>query len=520
VTRDEAIAAVTNSLHDLYGRLVAVRDLRPVRRAAGVSWQFRVVAPSSDGELALFDLELDEFGEIAPRPSIAEVVDAIRASVPAPPPSIGALRASTTGGASLRTSSTNLGNVGSVGRVPVAAPAPPPEEDDELAGLFDEPTPESDAASAEDLDALRARVKTLLESESPRDHELARSLLPRLLIDPERRAITLVWLAEIERRLGDTTAALAHLEAAARDFAQRFQIPALERCAAIAMGLMPRGAFAGSLVHRLVESARARVRPLQSLWEAGPFAAVEPENRAWLALHADLRPLEPGELLMREGAPARAVFVVRAGLLSVNIERPDGGEQRVRYCHPGWVLGEASVLAHDRPTATETLRAEGPAEVWVIAADAIRRVMARDRSLRQRLSATKHLNRLDSFLTTHPELGTLEVLARDGVMHALATVEEHDEPTVVMEANATPNAALLVASGQISLHDEGAEHAPPRAVLGADSFVGVRDALHLTPSPFTVVARPGATLVWFDGDKLRALAGSDPRIAAVLERVG
>lgn len=493
MTRDEAISVVNRYLQDAFGRLVVARELRPVRRAAGVSWQFRVVAPSSDGELPLFALELDELGDVRPRRSVTEVVDAIRSSAPPPP-------------ASNRPSGSTL----------AAHPAAP--ADDELGELFGEPEARADEP-AQDLDALRAHVKALLESSAPEDHEAARSLLPRLLVDPERRAITLVWLAEIERRLGDATAALAHLEAAAREFAQRFQIPALERCAAIAMGLMPRGAFAGSLVHRLVESARARVRPLGSLWEAGPFAAVEPENRAWLALNADLRPLEAGEVLVQEGAPARAVIVVRAGLLAVHIERPDGGEQRVRYCHPGWVLGEASVLGHDRVTATETLRAEGPAEVWVIDADAIRRVMARDRSLRQRLAATKHLNRLDSFLTTHAELGTLEVIARDGVMHAVATVEEHDEPTVVLDVGQVPRGALLVASGEVALHGSDAD-VEPIAVLGADSFIGVRDAIHLTPSPYTVVARPGATLVWFDGEKLRALSGADPRVAAVLERIG
>jgi CRP-like cAMP-binding protein len=501
VTRDQALVAVTGYLRDAFGPLVSARDVRPVRRAAGMAWQFRVVAPSSAGKLPLFELELDEDGAVRPRRTISDVVDAIRTSMLPPPPSLAPAAVVT----------------------PPAALAP---TSDEFAQLFEdlaEPSGEAAGASHEpsgpaELEALRAKVKDLIDSDEPADHERARLLLPRLLVDASRRGITLIWLGEIERRLGDSTAAMAHLEAAAGEFAERFEMPALERCATIAMSMLPRGAFAGSLVQRLVEGARARVRPLESLFDAGPFAAVDPAQRSWLVLNCDLRPLDPGEVLLREGAPASAVYVVKSGLLAVSIELPEGGERRVRYCHPGWVLGEGSVLHHDRLTSSATLRAEGPAEVWVIQADAIRRVMAHDPSLRQRLGATKHLNRLDSFFTTHTELGRLEVLARDELIHAVSGVEEHDDPTVVLTAGKVPSAALLVAAGEVTLHDD---RAPAQdVVLGADSFVGVRDAIHATPAPRTVVARPGATLVWFDALKLRALANADPRVAAVLERVG
>lgn len=498
MTRDQALVAVTGYLRDAFGPLVSARDVRPVRRAAGVAWQFRVVAPSSAGELPLFELELDEDGAVRPRRTVADVVDAIRTSMVPPPPSL----------------------------APPAVVAPPPRApvSDEFAQLFDdlaEASGEPEHEGPDDLEALRAQVKTLLESSEPADHERARLLLPRLLVDAGRRGITLVWLAEIERRLGDTTAAMNHLEAAAREFAERFEMPALERCATIAATMLPRGAFVGSLVQRLVEGARARVRPLESLFDAGPFAAVDPAQRSWLVLNCDLRPLDAGEILLREGAPASAVYVVKAGLLAVSIELPEGGERRVRYCHPGWVIGEGSVLHHDRLTSSATLRAEGPAEVWVIQADAIRRVMAHDPSLRQRLGATKHLNRLDSFFTTHPELGRLELLARDELIHAVSAVEEHDDETVVLTAGEVPSAALLVAAGEVSLHDDRAPaQAAQDVTLGADSFVGVRDAIHATPAPRSVVALPGATLVWFDARKLRALANADPRVAAVLERVG
>jgi CRP-like cAMP-binding protein len=382
--------------------------------------------------------------------------------------------------------------------------------------LDDQPDAE---APPSDPDALRASVKDLLASNTKPDLVRARELLPHLLVDTERRGVALVWLAEIERRLGDARAGLPHLEAAARHFAERFEIPALERCAALAAAMMTEEAFASSLVHRLVEGARARVRPLDSLWATGPFAAVQAEHRGWIAAHADVLPLDADEILVREGAPARAVYVVKSGLLSVSIELAEGGERRVRYCHPGWVLGEMSALHHDRPTATATLRAEGPAEVWIVDADAIRRVMAQEPSLRQRLAATTHLNRLDRFFTTHDELGQLEVVERDELIHALAKVEVHDEPAIVMTAGETPTAALLVASGEVALQTDAGDATLEQA-LGADAFYGVRDAIHATPVPLTAVARAGSTLVWFDAEKLRALAASDPRVAAALERVG
>jgi hypothetical protein len=61
----------------------------------------------------------------------------------------------------------------------------------------------------------------------------------------------------------------------------------------------------------------------------------------------------------------------------------------------------------------------------------------------------------------------------------------------------------------------------PVAVVGADGFYGVRDAIHGIASGVEAVARPGATVAFFDAERLRALCLRSPaHVVAVLERLG
>jgi CRP-like cAMP-binding protein len=355
----------------------------------------------------------------------------------------------------------------------------------------------------------------------------ARDMMPRLLADAERRGITLVWMAEIERRLLDRRQALEYLEAAAREFADRFDMAALEKCAAMAMTLVTREQFAATSISRQLEASKARMRPLGSMWEASSLAAIRPEEREWLAAHAPLRTLAPNEVLLREGDPSRNVFVIKSGLVAILIDMGDGNLRRVRYCYPGWLLGESSVLLNGA-TATATLRAHGPTEVFAISGEALKLVMAQNPALRRRIAATKHMHRLDSFFTTHEALGQLDVQVRDDVIECVQRIEAFEEDSLLATKGESPSSAFLVAKGEIALYDVAGwdAAAPPTAeklsgTVGADNFFGMRDALHQAPAPLTAIARAGTTVAFFDAERLRAIAALAPEQAtALLERLG
>lgn len=495
-------AVVDRYLHHRFGVLLEARPPRPARAGEASGWEVGVAARCSDGLLDVATLRLDEAGRLREELSPLRVIDAIRTST------LEAFEAPARAEASDPRLST-----------PPEPPAPPPaHEPDFDFDLGDALAPAPHAP--DDPEALREEIRALVERGDPASLLRARDLSPRLLVDGERLGITLMKMVEIERRLGDEPRALEFLTAAARDFSDRFKMGALERCAAMGLSIVGREAFAGSPIHRLLSACRQRLRPLASVADAPGLAALREDERRALAARTKHRMLIPGEILLELGAPSRAVFIVKSGLVAVSIPTPSGGTQWVRCCYPGWLLGETSVLVRDDPRANATLRAEGVAEVWAIDAAALAEIMAKNAPLAERVAATKHIHAMDSFLTLHPVVGQLELQVRDGLLECVRGLEVIAEDRVLFRAGEVPPAAYVIVRGEITLH-AGDPAGPPVASLKEHDFVAMRDTLHAIPAGATAVARAGASLAQLDAPGLRALAGAVSEAGLVaLERLG
>jgi CRP-like cAMP-binding protein len=486
VTRDEVLAALEAFLRVEYGRLVVLRELRRDRRAAGIVWTANVVVPAKEGDLPLRALEIDDEDGTVRNPID---VDDFLALVRAP----------------------RVAEQEPIADDPFAA---------DLGDLLDlgEPTP---APAAVDLEgeALYLYAAKLAGGTSAADLERARSLMPRLLDLPDRRGAVLVWMAVIERKLGNPEPALRHLDAAAREFADRFDVGALEKLAALARELTPDDAWARSNAKRLLDDAREKLRPVESPFETPQFAGLPEGERAWLSANLASKDLAEGDVLVREGEPSRAVFVIESGLIGVHLERPEGGTRLVRCCYPGWVLGESSVLIDDDPRCTATLRAERASRVWSVDAAILKDAMRTNPGLRYRIESTKHLHRIDSFFSMHELTRGLEAAVRDELLACIRRIEQADDGAVLLAGGEVPERAYLVLRGEIALHDAVSGNELGRA--GADRFVGFRDAIHAIASGVRAVARDGALVAVFDGEPLRALAQKSAEdVVAVLERLG
>jgi CRP-like cAMP-binding protein len=483
VSRETVWKRVADALRADFGRLLDVRDVRRVRRVAGDAWLVTVVLASPSGDLHVADLTVDAAGAITPVLGPDDVIKAVRRAERAPL-------------------------------------APPP---DELGDFGDAPSGDDEPAldMLSELDEpVEARIAAAIAKGDPASLASARDLLPRLLTDHERRGATLLTMGEVELKLGERALARGYIEAAAREFADRFDLPALERVAALALDLMPRDEFTRSPVYTLLEQSRVRLKPLHSLFAARSLAAVPVALRDELESSATLRTLAPGETLVNEGDPSRSVFVVKSGLLGVWLEKPSGGSWLVRCCFPGWLLGESSVLAGPDPRCTASLRAERVSEVWVLPAPAVRAIMDEDLAFGLRIAETKQIHRIDSFFSMHETMGQLDVQVRDDMLSCIQRLEMFDADTILLPANEIPGVACLVAKGAIALFEEGAADAPV-SVVPPDSFYGVRDAIHQIAPSLTAIARAGTTVAFFDAARLRKLCERSPEhVVAVLERLG
>jgi len=482
VTREQVESAVATYLRGEFGKLLVVREVRRVHHVDALGWKVRIVAPSHHGDIDVAELEVDERGTLSPLLDPLGVIDVLRASDAEAAPMSRA-------GASIE-----------LGGFELEEPAPP--------------------SIVETTTTVLQKIRANLKKGDTESLERARSLYPRLLTDPEVRASALLGMAEIEKKLGNTQTALGYLEAAAREFADRFDVEGLEDSATAALDVLGPEAFTRSPIHTLLERNRARLQPLQSVFDAPALAGSTQSERMWLELNAEVKTLRRGEFLVREGEPSKAVWVLKSGILAVLLEKPEGGQRVIRCCFPGWLLGESSVLA-ENARCTASLRAERMTEVYRIDAALLATVMEKNEALKQRLAQAKQIHRIDSFFAMHETMGQLDAFVRDEMLACLQKIQSFEEDTLLFPAGEVPSAACLVARGELAMHEGWELDSQPAMVVGVDHFANVRDAIHSIQSPFTTIARAGSTIAFFDAKKLHTLAeGSPPHVAAVLERLG
>lgn len=485
MTREEVVQALSAWIRVEYGKLLALREVRRVRRAAGTTWLAKIVVPATSGEVPIGELEIDEEGNILNPISVDQVLESIR-------------KPKESAGDAFGDMAEGLGDLLDMGE-------PGSRLDDDIEKLSPAKLYMKAAALAAGTD--EASLKQ------------ARDLMPRLLADPEKRAAVLVWMAVVERKLNNVPIALQHLEAAAREFADRFDLPALEKLAALTHELMGEG-YATSPIKRLLDDSREKMRPVKTIFECPQFMNLSADDQDWLAESLKIRELKVGADLVREGEPSRNVFVIKSGLIGVHLEKPEGGTQLVRTCYPGWLLGESSVLVADDPRCTATLRAEKPSEVWVLDASVLKEILAENPDVKYRIEATKHLHRIDSFFSMHETLAQLEAIVRDDLLACIQRISSFDKDTTLIPANEPPKVACLILKGEIAMY-EGEPTGQPLAIIPADRFLGVRDAMHAIAPATTAVARAGSNIAFFDAEMLRALGERSPEhVVAVLERLG
>jgi CRP-like cAMP-binding protein len=482
MTREQVWETVSSFLVREFGRLLEVRDVRRIRRVMGEGWMVTVSLHGSSRELHVADVVVDESGAMSPPINADTIIEAVK-------------------------------------RATAEAPPAAPESMGDL-GEFGMGSDDGDALDALEVneDPADVRAARALEQGDPVSLREAREILPRLLADHEKRGTTLLMMAEVEMKLGEPNIAKGYLEAGSRELGDRFDMPALERCASVALELYGKEAFARSAIHALLEESRARLKPVGDIMDSRSFAGLPAALRTAIEPDLWLETLAPGEDLVKEGEPSKNVYVVRSGLLGVWLEKPSGGKWLVRCCFPGWLVGESSVL-QENARCTATLRAERVSEVWTIPAAAMRAAMSAFPELGDRVAATKQIHRIDSFFSMHETMGQLDVQVRDEMLSCLRRLETFEKETTLLQANEAPKVACLVARGEVQLFEPGKRN--PVASVGADGFYGVRDAIHEIASGVQAVARPGTTIAFFDADRLRALCLRSPaHVVAVLERLG
>ncbi|MEM6838916.1 MAG: cyclic nucleotide-binding domain-containing protein [Cyanobacteria bacterium P01_C01_bin.120] len=107
---------------------------------------------------------------------------------------------------------------------------------------------------------------------------------------------------------------------------------------------------------------------------------LEDEDIDWLVSIGDRRELSAGEVLIREGEPIDAIYLILSGQFVVSLERSQ--DTHIAHLYSGEVVGEMSFVDHLPPSAT--VSANQPALVLSIKRATLERKLDQDAGFAQR----------------------------------------------------------------------------------------------------------------------------------------
>ena len=108
-------------------------------------------------------------------------------------------------------------------------------------------------------------------------------------------------------------------------------------------------------------------RDVETLRNIPLFAGLPTARLKLIAYTAEVVQFAPGEVIVSQGDPADAVYIIVAGEADVSVRRDEGGEIQINTMGPNTIFGETGVLAQGRRTAT--VRARDRVVTFKISAD-------------------------------------------------------------------------------------------------------------------------------------------------------
>lgn len=244
------------------------------------------------------------------------------------------------------------------------------------------------------------------------------------------------------------------------------------------------------------------------------FKGTGSELLSQLGSSLELVSVAPGEVLVRQGDPGDAMYVLVSGTLEVRVQTPAGAEVAVDSLQPGATVGEMALVAGQERTAT-------------VIADTQAELVRLSRSAFEQLAETNPEVREALIRQMQPRLQRVQL---SGVLEAwfsgLSTSELHllqDEVSWVHVAGGEwlyrtgddPDGLYLLVSGRLQLYEPDADGQPVAgAEIGRGASIGELAVLDDSPRGESVLALRDSQLVRLD----RELVSRHPQVMVQIAR--
>ncbi len=246
----------------------------------------------------------------------------------------------------------------------------------------------------------------------------------------------------------------------------------------------------------------------ERLRQTGLFQALGPDELATLGRDVQAIALEPGEVVVREGEPGDALYVIDEGTAQVFTFGQDGREVVLAKIGAGAYFGEQALVPGRSERRNAYVRAFSRARLLRVGKDDFQRALARDSPLRQRLQEIGEEQLRDklasqSLLFRTLRLGDVDALWRTERFEAGATVFREGEPG---------DRFYVILSGTASVYRE--EDGVPKLVVSLREGQGFGELalLRREARAATVVAQGPLTAMSIDGARFLELYERTPEL--------
>ena len=254
--------------------------------------------------------------------------------------------------------------------------------------------------------------------------------------------------------------------------------------------------------------------PPRALEDVPVLALLPPEIRRLVIDRFEPMEVAFGSVIVREGDPADALYVIAAGRARV-LKRGAGGEEiSLNVLRPGDSFGEMGLLEHG--TRTATVRASSDVEAFRLGQAEFDELVARHPEIRHYFELQAKRRPLHNFLREYSEFGRLPVDALRPMLEGLQTVTVRPGQLVIQEGDA-PGPLYVVEEGRLRVFTGRNGDRRYLSYLRKGDFFGEMSLLKGVPRAASVEAVSACRLLSLTPQVFRALLDTQAGFRAQIE---